>query len=51
MPFDFLFDRIRSTNCPTTYQEDFMDLKEHWVFYKRQAFVEAFFGIVLFPSQ
>jgi len=28
-----------------------VDLEEHWTFYKRQAFIVAFFGSMLFPSQ
>ena len=51
MPFDFLFDWFRSTKCPVAYWEDFVDLKEHWVSYRCQAFMVAFFGTVLFPSQ
>lgn len=51
MPFDFLLNRFGLVKRPVAYQEDFMNLEEYWVFYKCQAFMVAFFGIVLFPSQ
>lgn len=50
MPFDNLSDRFWSTKCLATYSEDFVDLK-HWVSYRCQAFMVAFFGIILFPSK
>ena len=50
IPLDFLICRFGLVECPTTYREDFVDLEEHWIFYRRQAFMVAFFGLVLFPS-
>ena len=41
---------VPSLECPVGYQYDFMELKERWTSYRRQAFLVAFFGVVLFPS-
>ena len=50
MSFDFLYDRFHSLECFVGYRDDFMDLEERWTSYRRQAFLVAFFGAVLFPS-
>ena len=50
MSFDFLHDPFHSSECPIAYQDDFMDLEERWTSYRRQDFLVAFFGAVLFPS-
>ena len=49
--FDFLLCRFGEVECPTTYRGDFVDLEEHWTYFKCQAFMVALFGSVLFPSQ
>ena len=48
IPIGFLICRFGLVECPTTYRED---LEEHWTFYRCQAFMMAFFDLVLFPSQ
>ena len=50
MSFEFLHDRFYLSECPTGFRDDFVDLEERWASYRRQAFLVAFFGIVLFPS-
>ena len=50
MSFEFLHDRFYLSECLVGYRDDFMDLKEQWASYRRQAFLVAFFGVVLFPS-
>ena len=50
MSFDFLCDQFHLLECPVGYQDDFVDLEERWISYQRQAFLVAFFGVVLFPS-
>ena len=50
MYFDFLYDRFHSLECLVGYRDDFVDLKERWTSYRHQAFLVAFFGVVLFPS-
>ena len=50
MSFDFLYDRFHSLECLVGYRDDFVDLKEWWTSYWRQAFLVAFFAVVLFPS-
>ena len=49
MSFDFLYDRFHPLECPIGYRDDFVDL-EWWTSYRHQAFLVAFFGVVLFPS-
>ena len=51
IPWDFLICQFGEVKCPATYRRDFMDLEEHWTFYRRLAFMVAFFGSVLFHSQ
>ena len=50
MSFKFLHDWFQLLECPAGYRDDFVDLKEQWASYRRQAFLVAFFGTVLFPS-
>ena len=50
MSFDFLCNQFHLLECPVGYQDDFVDLEEQWTSYQRQAFLVAFFGVVLFPS-
>ena len=50
MSFDFLYDRFHSLEGPVGYRDDFVDLEERWTSYRRQAFLVAFFGAVLFIS-
>ena len=50
MSFNFLYDRFHSLDCSVGYRDDFVDLEEQWTSYRRQAFLMAFFGVVLFPS-
>ena len=50
MSFDFLYDWFHPLECPIGYQDDFVDLEEKRTSYRRQAFLVAFFGAVLFPS-
>jgi len=50
MSFDFMYDRFHTLNCPVGYRDDFVDLEERWTSYRHQAFLVAFFGVVLFPS-
>ena len=50
MSFEFLYDGFHLSECPVGYQDDFVDLEEWQASYSRQAFLVAFFGIVLFPS-
>ena len=47
--FNFLLCWFGKPECLTTYRGDFVDLEEHWTFYRCQAFMVAFFGSVLFP--
>ena len=49
--WDFLFFRFGKAECLATYRGDFMDLEEHWIFYRCQAFIMAFFGSMLVLSQ
>ena len=51
LPFDFLLCRFGKVECPIAYRGDFVDLEEHWTFFRCQAFMVAFFGSMLFPSQ
>ena len=50
MSFKFLHDWFHLSKFPVGYRDDFVDLKERWASYCRQAFLMAFFGAVLFPS-
>ena len=50
MSFDFLYDQFHSLDCPFGYRDDFVVLKEWWASYRCQAFLVAFFGVVLFAS-
>ena len=50
MSFNFLYDRFHSLECPVGYRDDFVDLEEQWTSYWLQAFLETFFGTVLFSS-
>ena len=50
IPFNFLLRQFGEPKCPTTYQGNFVDLEEHWTFYRCQAFMVALFGLMLFPS-
>ena len=49
--FNFLICWFGEAECHVAYRGDFMDLEEHWTFYRRQAFMVAFFGSMLFPFQ
>jgi len=49
--FNFLLCWFGEVECPATYRGDFVDLEEHWTFYRRQTFMVAFFGSMLFPFQ
>ena len=51
IPWDFIIFQFSLAECPIAYRGDFVDIKEHWTFYRHQAFMVAFFGSVLFPSQ
>ena len=35
IPFYFLLCRFGEAECPTIYHGDFVDLEEHWTFYRR----------------
>ena len=50
MSFEFLHDRFHLSECLFGYRDDFLDLEEQLASYRRQAFLVAFFGTVLFPS-
>ena len=50
MSFKSLHDRFHLSKCPVGYRDDFVDLEEQWASYWRQAFLEAFFGAMLFLS-
>ena len=50
MSFEFLHVRFHLSECPIGYQDDFVDLEERCASYRRQAFLVAFFGVVLFLS-
>ena len=50
MSFEFLYDWFHLSECPVGYRDDFVDLEEQWSSYRRQAFLVAFFGTVLFLS-
>ena len=47
--FEFLHDWFHLSECLVGYHDDFVDL-EQWSSYWRQAFLVAFFSMVLFPS-
>lgn len=49
MSFSFLYDHFRPLEFLIGYRDDFVDLKERWASYQRQAFLMAFFSVVLFP--
>ena len=48
--FEFLHDRFQLLECLVGYRDDSVDLEERWACFRRQAFLVAFFGAVLFPS-
>ena len=50
MSSNFLYDWFHSLECLFSYRDDFVDLEEWWTSYRRQAFLVAFFGTVLFLS-
>ena len=50
MSFNFFYDRFHSLECPVGYRDDFVDLEERGTSYRRQAFLVAFFGVMLFHS-
>ena len=50
MSFEFLHDQFHLSECPAGYRDDFVDLEGWWASYRRQAFLVAFFDVVLFPS-
>ena len=50
MSFEFLHDQFHFSECAAGYRDDFVDLEGWWASYRRQAFLVAFFDVVLFPS-
>ena len=51
IPQDFRFCWFGDVEWPDAYRGDIVDLKGHQTFYRCQAFMVAFFDLVLFPSQ